>query len=169
MTDGQTTFAKAHERAPLEAITEAIFETSRLSDCNAVVIRTAETAEALLAMLTSKRFPSRCEMTDAPLLAGLRIQLERTKDVPCGVCGQTVVVVGIAAGPHVASLYCATCDRHRGWLPKTIVDFLMKTISRFGWPTEAITIRNPEFAKRMRPRLWVHRGRNFSTLTWRWR
>ena len=37
-------------------------------------------------------------MTDAPLLAGLRIQLERTKDVPCGVCGQTVVVVGKAAG-----------------------------------------------------------------------
>ena len=49
MTDTQTTFArvtleydKAHERAPLEAITEAIFETSRLSDCNAVVIRTGE-------------------------------------------------------------------------------------------------------------------------------
>jgi hypothetical protein len=56
MTNTQTTFArvtlehdKAHERAPLEAITEAIFETSRLGDCNAVVVRTAETAEALLA------------------------------------------------------------------------------------------------------------------------
>ena len=62
MTNTQTTFArvtleydKANERAPLEAITEAIFETSRLSDCNAVVIQTAETAEALLAVLTGKR------------------------------------------------------------------------------------------------------------------
>ena len=94
-------------------------------------------------------------MTDAPLLAGLRIQLERTKDVPCGVCGQTVVVVGKAAGPHVASLHCATCDRHRGWLPKTIADFLMETISRFGWPTEAIMIRNPEFAQANATAHWV--------------
>ena len=96
---------------------------------------------------------SRC---DAPVLAGLRIQLERTKDVPCGVCGQTVVVVGKAAAPHVASLHCATCDRHRGWLPKTIADFLMETISQFGWPPEPITIRNPEFAQANATTLWVH-------------
>jgi hypothetical protein len=62
MTNAQTIFArvtleydKALERAPLEAITTAIIETSRLSDCNAVVVRTAETAEALLAVLTGKR------------------------------------------------------------------------------------------------------------------
>ncbi|MGO4511872.1 hypothetical protein CT676_37020 [Bradyrhizobium sp. MOS001] len=55
MTEAQTTFAKAHERAPLEAITDAIFEKSRLSDCDAVVARTAETAEASLAVLTGKR------------------------------------------------------------------------------------------------------------------
>jgi hypothetical protein len=54
MTNTQATFAKAPERAPLEAITEPIFETSRLSDCNSVVARTAETAEALLAVLTGK-------------------------------------------------------------------------------------------------------------------
>jgi hypothetical protein len=132
--DAQTTFARA-------TLAEAIFETSRLSDCNAVVVRTAETAEALLALT------SRCEMTDASLLVGLRIQLERTKDVPCGVCGQTVVVIGKGAGPHVASLNCASCYRHRGWLPKTIADFLVGTISRFGWPPEPITIRNPKFAQ----------------------
>jgi hypothetical protein len=58
MTDAQTTFAratleydKAHERAPIEAITEAIFETSRVSDCNAVVIRTAECAQAQVIVL----------------------------------------------------------------------------------------------------------------------
>ena len=59
MTDAQTTFAratleydKAHERTPLEAITEPIFKTSRLNDCNAVVVRTAG---ALLAVWTGKR------------------------------------------------------------------------------------------------------------------
>ena len=58
MTDAQTTFAratleydKAHERALLEAITRAIFESSTVSDANAIVIRTAEAAEALLTVL----------------------------------------------------------------------------------------------------------------------
>jgi hypothetical protein len=103
-------------------------------------------------------------MTDAPLLAGLRIQLERTKDVPCGVCGQTVVVVGKAAGPHVASLHCASCDRHRGWLSRAIADLLVAMISRFGSPPEVITVRNPDSRKRMRPRIGCTRARNVSTL-----
>ena len=62
MTNTQTTFArvtleydKALERAPLEAITNSISATSRLNGCIAVVVRTAETAEALLAVLTGKR------------------------------------------------------------------------------------------------------------------
>jgi hypothetical protein len=85
--------------------------------------------------------------TDAPVLAGLRIQLERTKDVPCGACGQAVVVIGKGAGLHAESLNCASCHRHRGWLPKPIADFLVEMIGRFGRPPEAITIRNPEFAQ----------------------
>ena len=58
MSDTQATFARAtleydeaHERALLEAITQAIFETSRVSDCNPVVIRTGEAAQALLTAL----------------------------------------------------------------------------------------------------------------------
>ena len=58
MTNTQNTFAgvtleydNTLERAPLEAITDSIFE----NDCNAVVVRTAETAEALLAVLTGQR------------------------------------------------------------------------------------------------------------------
>ena len=54
----QTTYAKAaleydeaHERALLEAITQAIFEASKVSDCNAVVIRTGEATQALLTAL----------------------------------------------------------------------------------------------------------------------
>ena len=84
---------------------------------------------------------------DATPLIGLRIRLERTIDVPCGVCGQTTVVIGSGAGPHAASLHCASCGHPRGWLPKAIADFLVGTISRFGWPPEAVTIRNSEFAQ----------------------
>ena len=86
-------------------------------------------------------------MSDAMFLAGLRIRLERTKDVPCGVCGQTVVVTRQAAPPHVASVHCAGCNRHRGWLSTAIAEFLVETIRRFGRPLETITIRNPEFAQ----------------------
>ena len=86
-------------------------------------------------------------MIDASLLTGLRIRLERATDVPCGVCGQTAVVIGKGAGPNIASLHCASCDRHRGWLTKAIAEFLIATISRFGRPTEVISIRNPEFAQ----------------------
>jgi hypothetical protein len=84
---------------------------------------------------------------DAPLLTGLRIRLERTIDVPCGMCGQTIVVIENGDDAHVASLRCASCNRRRGWLPKAIADFLVATISLFGRPPEAITIRNPVFAQ----------------------
>jgi hypothetical protein len=81
-------------------------------------------------------------MIDATALVGLRISLDRTIDVCCGACGQTIVTIKNGAGPHVASLHCASCDRHRGWLPKAVADFLLEMISRFGRPTDVITIRN---------------------------
>ena len=53
-----TTYARAtlaydteHERALLDAITQAIVTKSKVSDCNAVVIRTGEAAQALLTAL----------------------------------------------------------------------------------------------------------------------
>ena len=58
MTDAQPTYDRAtsaydkdHERALMEAITRAIFESSTVSDTNATVIRTGEAAEALLTVL----------------------------------------------------------------------------------------------------------------------
>jgi hypothetical protein len=86
-------------------------------------------------------------MIDVTPLVGLRIRLERTIDAPCVVCGESAVVIGLGAGPQVASLHCASCDRHRGWLPKVITGFLLATISRFGWPPQAITIRNQNSRK----------------------
>ena len=81
-------------------------------------------------------------MTDAMPLAGLRVRLERTIDVPCVTCGGTVVVIGEGAGPHAASLRCAGCDRHRGWLPRTITNFLSETARLFGVPDEPFLIRD---------------------------
>ena len=58
MTDAQTTYDRAtsaydkdHERALMEAITLTIFETSAVSDADAIVIRTAECAQALVIVL----------------------------------------------------------------------------------------------------------------------
>ena len=81
---------------------------------------------------------------DATPLIGLRVGLDRTVDVPCAMCGQTIVAIGKGAGPHVASLHCVNCNRHRGWLPTAIAEFLLELITRFGRPSEAITIRNSE-------------------------
>jgi hypothetical protein len=84
-------------------------------------------------------------MTDS-ILIGLPMKLQRTIDGPCAVCGETAVIIGAGAGPHTASLRCACCDRHRGWLPTTVADFLKNVIVRFGRPTVPITIRNSELA-----------------------
>jgi hypothetical protein len=84
------------------------------------------------------------EMT--PLIA-LKIRLQRRIDAPCGACGETVVVIGQGVGPHVASLHCAGCERHRGRLPKAITEFLLAFIEQFGWPPETITIQDSEFAQ----------------------
>ena len=58
MTDAQTTYDRAtsaydkdHERALMKAITRTIFETSAVSDPDAIVIRTAECAQAPVIVL----------------------------------------------------------------------------------------------------------------------
>ncbi len=59
MTDAQPTYDRAtsaydknHERALMEAITRATFETSAVSDADAIVIRTAgEAAQGLVIVL----------------------------------------------------------------------------------------------------------------------
>ena len=79
-------------------------------------------------------------MTDASTIVGLHVEMQRTIDKPCSACGHTVVVIKEGAGLH-----CAECDRSRGKLPQKIVEFLGASIGRFGWPDEAITIRNSEF------------------------
>ena len=52
------TFARAtleydheHEQALIEAVTTALFDASKVSDCNAIVLRTGEAVSALLTVL----------------------------------------------------------------------------------------------------------------------
>ncbi len=78
-------------------------------------------------------------------LEGLRINLQRTKDVPCAECGQSAVVTCKEAH-DVTGLRCTSCSRHRGSLPKPLTDFMTATIDLFGRPDEPITVSNSGFA-----------------------
>jgi hypothetical protein len=86
-------------------------------------------------------------MTDQAEITGLRIKFARAIDGPCAGCGEIAVVVGPGTDPHVASLRCVCCDRHRGWLPRSLAEFLVEIIQRFGQPTELIIVHNSQFAK----------------------
>ena len=56
-------------------------------------------------------------------------------------CGADVARIGPPAGPHLAELRCARCERHRGWLPRQAHAFLTEIINKFGRPTDPIAIR----------------------------
>ena len=81
-------------------------------------------------------------MTD--ILIALQIRLARTIDIPCAECGETAVAIGSSAGRPVAALRCSCCERHRGYLPKAIADFLVTAVDKFGRPTAPITIRDSQ-------------------------
>jgi hypothetical protein len=51
--------------------------------------------------------------------------------------------VGAGRGLHGASLYCARCGRHCGWLSHEIAKFLTAVIARFGRPTAPVCVRVP--------------------------
>jgi hypothetical protein len=75
-----TTYARAtleydteHERAVLGAITQAIVTKSKVSDCNAVVVRTGEAAEALLTALA-------CVLAMSPTVTRSLAAIRKTVD-----------------------------------------------------------------------------------------
>jgi hypothetical protein len=79
-------------------------------------------------------------------IAGITVRLDRTIDQPCGVCGETAVMIGPGAGPHVASLRCICCDRHRGWLPKGAANFIDAAVVLFGRPVVPVTVKTSQYA-----------------------
>jgi hypothetical protein len=56
-------------------------------------------------------------------------------------CGAALAVIGAGAGPHAASLHCAECDVHRGWVSHATHRFLIEIINRLGRLTEPIVLR----------------------------
>jgi hypothetical protein len=74
-------------------------------------------------------------------LVGLVVQLQRTIDRPCD-CGDTCVTIGQPAEPHVAALFCTCCGKHRGWLPKQVINFLTQIANVFGTSSSPIVIRD---------------------------
>ena len=59
---------------------------------------------------------------------------------PCR-CGYELAVIGGGKGPHIASLHCAECETHCGWISRETHRFLTEIINRFGRPTEPIVLR----------------------------
>jgi hypothetical protein len=71
-------------------------------------------------------------------LHGLLAQLPK----PCR-CGAELTIVGPGKGPHAASLHCAECQTHRGWISHATYKFLTETVKQFGRPESPIILRRP--------------------------
>jgi hypothetical protein len=69
-------------------------------------------------------------------LVGLAINLPE----PCPRCGGRAAVIGAGRGPHRASLLCA-CGRHHGWVSTATYTFVAEIVTRFGRPSEAISVQ----------------------------
>jgi hypothetical protein len=69
------------------------------------------------------------------------VQLERRTDREKPCC-ENLATIGAGKGPHSAELRCATCGRHRGWLPQEAGEFLKAITEQFGPPTEPIALRD---------------------------
>ena len=59
-------------------------------------------------------------------------------------CGGSLAQIGPGSGPHCASLRCASCGAHRGWLSEEAYRFVSRIIERFGPLTAPIKIRRGE-------------------------
>ena len=60
---------------------------------------------------------------------------------PCRDCGSVNFIIGSSVAMHEASVRCAECNRHGGWLSKGARTFIEMTVAKFGRPTTAIIVR----------------------------
>jgi hypothetical protein len=63
----------------------------------------------------------------------------------CRNCNSTMFIIGSSAAMHHASLRCAECDAHAGWMSRGAYTFVQMTIAKFGAPTEPITVRHSDY------------------------
>src|SRR5262249_32624221 len=71
-------------------------------------------------------------------VVGIQINLPRHCQ-----CGHDVLHVCSGRGPHRASLQCARCGRHCGWLSHIVAKFLSEVIEHFGKPIAFVQVRVP--------------------------
>jgi hypothetical protein len=74
----------------------------------------------------------------ADLLIGIEVHLPRH----CR-CGHDLLRIGPGRGAHRASLRCARCGRHCGWLSSESANFLTAVVARFGRPSAPVCVRVP--------------------------
>jgi hypothetical protein len=70
---------------------------------------------------------------------GMVVRLDRDIDRR-RPCHDNVVIIQPGKAPHAGELRCATCNAHRGWAPKAMLDFVTETTKRFG-ASQTITWR----------------------------
>jgi len=58
-----------------------------------------------------------------------------------GMSCDNLAVIYPAKPPRAGELRCATCNSHRGWAPKQMMDFITDITRRFGAPPSPITWR----------------------------
>jgi hypothetical protein len=82
---------------------------------------------------------------NADPLVGIGINLPRHCQ-----CGHDMLHVGPGRGPHRASLQCARCRRHCGWLSHVVAKFLSEVIDHFGRPIAPVHVRVPSKTPNLR-------------------
>jgi hypothetical protein len=75
-------------------------------------------------------------LDDADPLIGIEVNLPHRCQ-----CGHDFLYTGPGCGPHCASLHCARCQRHCGWLSNESAKFICSVIEHFGRPTEPVRVR----------------------------
>jgi hypothetical protein len=76
------------------------------------------------------------QVNNADRLVGIEINLPRHCQ-----CGHDTLRVGPSRSSHRASLECARCGRHCGWLSHKTATFLSAVIGRFGRPIAPVRVR----------------------------
>lgn len=85
--------------------------------------------------------PDQFDLFQAGPAADSLIGLTVTLPDSCSKCGAGETLIGPGSGPHLASLRCAVCEIHRGWVGQRTHAFLAETVKQFGRPTTPIAIR----------------------------
>jgi hypothetical protein len=80
--------------------------------------------------------------TNSPV-TGTLVKLDRYGD-RVQPCHENIAVVAAGSGPHGAALLCSACGAHRGWLFKSTIRFLERTMQLYGRHDGMPVIRNTE-------------------------